>query len=132
MLAKSASMVEAAPSVREATGVPAASAANEAPDVSLYRDGTYTAAGRYLTPGGNESIRVRLQVRSGVIVSAVSETEASSPTAHQFQEQFRVSVAGQVVGRPLASVSVGVVAGASLTSTGFDDALARIRSQAQR
>lgn len=73
-----------------------------------------------------------MHVRGGIVTSVVARTEALSPTARQFQEQFRVSVAAQVVARPLASVSVDVVAGASLTSSGFNDALAGIRAEARR
>lgn len=126
---------EAAPSVRvpvqsPATPVPVVDSAQ--PAGSPFRDGDYVSTGRYLTPGGNESIEVTLKVQGGVITAATSRTEATSPTARQFQEQFRVAIAAQVVARPLASVDVDVVAGASLTSLGFDDALARIRMEAHR
>lgn len=95
-----------------------------------YKDGSYTAQGGYLTPGGAESIGVRLNIRTGRIVSAQVEVEATSPTARQFQRQFATRYAGQVVARDLAAVDVSRLAGASLTSLGFDNALAEIKAAA--
>lgn len=96
-----------------------------------YQDGSYTAQGSYLTPGGDESIGVRLSVAADRIVSAQVEVKATSPTARQFQSQFVTRYADQVVSRDLASVDVSRLAGASLTSLGFDNALTQIRSAAR-
>lgn len=104
--------------------------AGDAP-ASDYRDGGYDALGHYLTPGGSESIGVSVTVSHGVVTSARVEVEATSPTARQFQEQFASRYAGQVVAKNLADVRVSRVAGASLTSVGFTDALTQIRSAAR-
>ncbi len=96
-----------------------------------FRDGTYHADGAYLTPGGAEDIGVRLTLSGGRIVSAQVQVRATSPTARQFQRQFATRFARQVVSRPLAELAVTRVAGASLTSLGFDNALAQIRSAAR-
>lgn len=98
----------------------------------VYRDGQYSQDGAYLTPGGDESIGVTLVVARGLVTDAVVRTEASSPTARQFQVQFQSGIAAAVVGRDLAGLAVTRVAGASLTSVGFNDALARIRFDAER
>lgn len=133
---QAAQAVSAAPSIQTDNATrPAPTSGVSAPadsPVSLFKDGVYESLGRYLTPGGNESIMVRVHVRGGVVTAASSQPEASSPTARQFQEQFRGAISDQVVARPLASLSVDVVAGASLTSTGFNDALNRIRAEAER
>lgn len=96
-----------------------------------YKDGSYAAQGGYLTPGGAESIGVRLNVSGDQIVSAEVEVEASSPTARQFQRQFATRYASQVVARDLASVDISRLAGASLTSLGFENALTRIKAAAR-
>lgn len=134
LLVQSAQPADASPSVRVAQQLPSPAVGSSLPGAAgtVFRDGDYASTGRYLTPGGNESIEVTLRVRGGVITAATSRTEALSPTARQFQEQFRVAIAAQVVARPLSSVTVDVVAGASLTSLGFNDALARIRTEARR
>lgn len=99
---------------------------------SAYRDGQYSATGHYVTPGGDESIGVTLVVAHGVVTDTVVRTEATSSTARQFQIQFATGVAAAVVGRDLAGLAITRVAGASLTSVGFDDALTRIRADADR
>ena len=96
-----------------------------------FRDGTYSAQGNYLTPGGDEAIGVRLTVASGRVVRSRVEVEATSPTAQQFQRQFASRYAAEVVSRDLASLGVSRVAGASLTSLGFDNALATIKAAAR-
>lgn len=96
-----------------------------------YRDGRYSADGTYLTPGGDESIGVTVVVAQGLVTEATVRVDALSPTARQFQIQFGTGVAAAVVGRDLADLSVTRVAGASLTSVGFDDALTRIRFDAE-
>lgn len=100
------------------------------PTPGTYRDGQYTSDGSYLTPGGDESIAVTVVVTHGLVTDAVVHTEAVSPTARQFQVQFQTGIAAAVVGRDLAGLSVTRVAGASLTSVGFNDALTRIRLDA--
>lgn len=97
---------------------------------SPYRDGDYTVTGHYETPGGSETLGVSLTVRAGVVSDAAVRVEAISPTARQFQDQFASRYAGQVVARDLATVAVSRVAGASLTSVGFNRALAEIRVEA--
>lgn len=99
--------------------------------VSGFTDGVYDAQGRYLTPGGAEAIGVRLTITDGRVVTARVEVEASSPTARQFQHQFASRYAASVVSRDLADLGLSRVAGASLTSLGFDDALTQIRQAAR-
>jgi uncharacterized protein with FMN-binding domain len=115
--------------------VPAANvqgAGKATPSMSVYRDGRFTATGHYLTPGGNESIAVNIDIEADTVTASDIEVEATSPTARQFQEQFRNTIAGRVTARPLAGLSVSRVSGASLTSLGFNDALAKIRQEAKK
>ncbi len=95
-----------------------------------YRNGRYTVTGRYLTPGGAESIGVEMTLEHGSVTAASVQVEAKSPTARQFQMQFASRYAARVVARPSADLGVSRVAGASLTSVGFDDALEQIRAAA--
>lgn len=86
------------------------------------------AEGHYATPGGRELIDVRLRLDDEVVVGARIRLEAGSGTAQQFQEQFATRFAESVVGRPLAGLALSRVAGASLTTGGFNNALDQIRS----
>lgn len=73
-----------------------------------------------------------LELDNGAVSGVQMRTEAKSPTAKQFQNQFQQRLVSAVVGRDISSLSVSRVAGASLTSIGFNDALTRIKSDAQR
>lgn len=95
----------------------------------LYRNGVYSAVGRYATPGGDESIGVVVQIGDQKVIAVTVQVEAESPTARQFQEQFRSRVLPSIVSKDIATARVSRVAGASLTSLGFNDALERIRAE---
>lgn len=93
----------------------------------VYRDGAYTVIGHYLTPGGSESIGVGVTLLHGAVTATSVRVEATSPTARQFQVQFASRYAAKVVARDITGLNLSRVAGASLTSIGFDDAIARIK-----
>lgn len=95
-----------------------------------YADGTYTAEGTYQTPETIETIQVTLTVADGT-VSAVEVTgDPQAPQTEQFQGQFIGGISDVVVGKGLDEITVDRVAGSSLTSGGFNQAVAAIRDQA--
>lgn len=96
-----------------------------------HRDGVYAATGRYLTPGGSESIGVSLTLASDLVTATSVQVEATSPTARQFQVQFASRYADRVVAQDVTHLRLSRVAGASLTSVGFNDALERIEVAAR-
>lgn len=95
-----------------------------------YKDGTYTATGKYQTPGGQESIDVKLTLASGVISDAVVTQNAISDEAHDYQAAFVSGYKSQVIGKKINDVSLSRVAGSSLTPGGFNSALKTIESDA--
>lgn len=97
-----------------------------------YVDGTYTKIGSYQSPGGTDSITVSVTVKNDVVESVSLVNGGSSEASVNFQNLFIDGVKGQVVGQKLENVSVGVVNGASLTGTGFNQAIADIKAAAQR
>jgi len=95
-----------------------------------YRDGQYEASGSYVAPSGQESVDVSLTI-AGDIVTAVEVTPgATDPTAHGYQERFASGIAAAAVGRDIDELDVSRVAGSSLTSGGFAEALEAIKAQA--
>jgi uncharacterized protein with FMN-binding domain len=95
-----------------------------------YKDGTYTADGNYKSPNGTETVGVQLTLANGT-VSAVEITEhPSNPNTRKFQGQFAGGIAAQVVGKSLDEIKVSKVAGSSLTSGGFNQAVEAIKAQA--
>jgi uncharacterized protein with FMN-binding domain len=55
---------------------------------------------------------------------------AQDGTSRSFQEQFVGGISSVVVGKPLDALQVDKVAGSSLTSGGFNQAVEKIRSEA--
>jgi uncharacterized protein with FMN-binding domain len=95
-----------------------------------YKDGTYTEDGDYTSPGGPQSVTVKLTL-AGNKVSAVTVTgHASDPTAKSYQAQFVGGISAAVVGKDIDSLNVSRVAGSSLTSGGFNAALKTIKADA--
>jgi uncharacterized protein with FMN-binding domain len=95
-----------------------------------YKDGTYTADGRYPSPDGEEEIAVTVTIKSNLIAAVSVTSVESNREGAQYQRQFESGISSVAVGKPLATLSVSNVAGSSLTSQGFTAALATIRSDA--
>jgi uncharacterized protein with FMN-binding domain len=104
-----------------------------APPVSTngagYRNGSYTVRGVY---GGAPSyITVTMTLSSGTITAVtVTPMPINNDTSRGYQERFAAAVPGAVIGKRLADVEVGKLAGASGCADGFNDALTKIRRQA--
>lgn len=117
------------------TGSANSSSANPSPetstDTSTYKDGTYTATGSYLSPGGRELVDLTVVVKDGVITETSLVKKASDSEAEEYQEKFATNYQSQVVGKKINGLSLSRVAGSSLTSNGFNNALTKIRDQAK-
>jgi uncharacterized protein with FMN-binding domain len=104
------------------------------PDVGAeeagYADGDYSAEGSYSNPGGESTIKVALTISDGTISKVDVTPEASNGTSKQYQTQFAGGIADQVVGKSLDDLDVSKVAGSSLTSKGFNDAIDQIKAEA--
>ena len=96
-----------------------------------YKDGTYTEKGRYASPGGGESIDVTVTIADDTITSASVTPNATSEQAKQYQGTFVSGYKSLVVGKDVDEVSLSRVAGSSLTSTGFNNALELIKADAK-
>lgn len=95
-----------------------------------YRDGTYTAHGEYTAPSGRESIEVELTLKDDIVTAVAVTPNATSGNPAMFQRQFAEGIAAEVVGKDIDTLQVSRVGGSSLTSGGFNDALARIKAEA--
>lgn len=113
-------------------GGDAANAAEPAPTGAdtAYADGTFSATGSYQTPGGEESIGVTVTLESGIVSDVQTEPMPSNATTELYQGKFSSGIREQIVGTPLADLSVDKVSGSSLTSGGFRTAIEQIKSEA--
>lgn len=95
-----------------------------------YTDGTYSASGSYQAPSGTESVEVTVTLEGDVITAVEVVGNATDPEAKQHQGEFISGIANEVVGKDIDQISVSRVAGSSLTSGGFNQAIEQIKAEA--
>jgi uncharacterized protein with FMN-binding domain len=100
------------------------------PSANTYKNGTYSAVGTYSTPGGRESIGLSVTIRDDKIVDSSLTQNARTEQAKDFQQRFASGYKQEVVGKKIEEVSLSRVAGSSLTSSGFNNALDTIKNDA--
>lgn len=121
-----------APSAAEtAPAAPSGGASTLAGSGAQYKDGTYSADGNYVSPNGTETVGVQLTLAAGKVTDVQITQHPSNPNTRKFQGEFAGGIAAQVVGRNIDELKVSKVAGSSLTSGGFNQALEKIKSEAQ-
>ncbi|TDS77152.1 FMN-binding protein [Amnibacterium kyonggiense] len=117
-----------------ASSAPAASAPSSAASAGTssgdLKDGSYTATGHYQSPGGDSAVEVTVTLKSGTISAVKVVPKAADPTAQQYEAQSASGISGVAVGKRIDGLQVGAVSGSSLTSQGFEKALAEIRTEA--
>ncbi len=104
--------------------------AGSASGSGAYADGTYTAEGTYQTPSSVETISVTLTLEGDVITAVDVTGDPQARESQQYQSQFIGGIADEVVGQNIDEISVDRVAGSSLTSGGFNDAVQEIKAEA--
>lgn len=97
---------------------------------SQYKDGTYTATGSYATPGGKESVDLEVKLVGDIVQSIELTQNAITGEAKDYQARFASGYKSMVVGKSIDKVSLSRVAGSSLTSNGFNDAINQIKDDA--
>ncbi len=97
-----------------------------------YQAGTYEADGDYQTPETMTHITVSMTIDDAGTVEAVEVTPgAEIGNSLIFQTKFADGIADEVVGKNLDDLEVTKVAGSSLSSGGFNVAIAMIKAQAE-
>ena len=110
---------------------PSGTASTLASSGSLYQDGTFSADGTYVSPNGTETVGVELTLAAGTVTAVNITQHPSNPNTRKFQGEFAGGIAAQVVGKSIDELNVTKVAGSSLTSGGFNQALDKIKAEAQ-
>jgi uncharacterized protein with FMN-binding domain len=113
------------------SGSDTGSAAATTSSTATYKDGSYTAPGTYVSPGGTEQISVSLTLAKNIITAMKVVTVKADPTAAAYEQLFEGGIAAVTVGKNINTLNIGVVAGSSLTSMGFNNALATIKADAK-
>lgn len=115
-----------------ATAAPAETAAptEDAAAGSTYTDGSYTASADYQSPNGTESVEVTITLADDVVSAVQVVGSGDNPDSRRYQGMFIDNIASVVVGKEIDSLAVDKVAGSSLTSGGFNDAVEAIKADA--
>ena len=95
-----------------------------------YADGTYTADGSYATPESVETITVTVTLEDDVITDVEVTGNPTKRESEQYQSTFIGGISAEVVGKNIDEISVSRVAGSSLTSGGFNEAIQAIKAEA--
>jgi uncharacterized protein with FMN-binding domain len=90
-----------------------------------YKDGTYTETGEYAK--GKNSIIIALDLKDDTITTVAVTPMATNKTSLGLQKRFAVAIAEEVVGRSINDVHLDKLAGSSLTTQGFNDAIEKIK-----
>lgn len=106
------------------------SASEAASGSSTYQNGTYTAEGSYATPESVETIVVTVTLEDDVITAVDVTGDPQKRESEEYQSKFIGGIADVVVGKDIDEISVSRVAGSSLTSGGFNEAIDTIKSEA--
>lgn len=100
-------------------------------ETAVYKDGTYTATGHYVSPGGEQALKVSVTLKNGVISDTSAQPDNTSPESREYQGKFIAHYKTLVIGKEPGEVNLSRVSGSSLTSGGFKDALEQIENQAK-
>lgn len=94
-----------------------------------YTDGEYKVEGKY----GKKSILVKLHLNDDKIEDVeVTPNTINIPRSLKLQKDFAEAVPREVVGKPIDEIHLDRLAGSSLTTKGFNDALEKIKAQANQ
>ncbi|MCB5275108.1 hypothetical protein BJG92_02650 [Arthrobacter sp. SO5] len=110
---------------------PAAATAGAAAGAAGYTDGIYSADGNYTSPNGTETVGVKLTLAGGAVSDVQITPHPSNPNTKKFQGEFAGGIKSQIVGKKLDEIKVSKVAGSSLTSGGFNQAVDKIKGDAK-
>lgn len=97
---------------------------------STYTDGTYTATGSYQTPESVEDLTVTVTLAADVVTAVEVTGNPTKAESERYQAEFIGGIAEVVVGQSIDELAVSRVAGSSLSSNGFNQAIEQIKSDA--
>lgn len=126
----------AAADTTDAASTEASSSTESSTDTSAgtagaaYADGTYTATGSYQTPETVEKIEVTITLADDIITAVEVSGDPQASESERYQSEFIGGIDDEVVGQNIDDISVDRVAGSSLTSGGFNDAIDAIKDEA--
>jgi uncharacterized protein with FMN-binding domain len=98
---------------------------------SVYRNGTYSATGTYMSPGGSDQLGVQVTLKNDIVTGVNVTLGANDRTSMRYQNIFAANYKQYVIGKDISSIHLTRVSGSSLTPIGFNNALSKIEAQAK-
>ncbi len=101
---------------------------------TTYADGSYTVNSGYTAPGNaNHTMAVTLTLKNDVVTatSIVYDGDKVEQSSN-YQSRFGNAYQAQIIGKKLDAVKLSRVGGASLTTGGFNDAIAKVKAAAAK
>lgn len=129
--ASAASAPAAQPAGDASSSAASSSSTSSSTSASGYKDGTFTQTAPYQTPGGQETVTVTATLKSGTVTAVSVTGSEGTPNSKHYVDAFKGGVSGEVVGKKIAGLKVGAIAGSSLTPNGFNAAVAKIAAAAK-
>lgn len=99
--------------------------------ISTYKDGNYTAVGHYQAPPGEEQVQVTLTLKDGIVTDSTFQATSRAPRSQHYMGIFGDNYKPMVIGKKISDLHLTNVSGSSLTPMGFNDAVEKIKAQAQ-
>lgn len=109
---------------------PTATETVAAAPATKYADGAYTATGSYQTPESVEELTVTLTLAGDVVTAVEVVGNPTKAESERYQGEFIGGIAEVVVGKNVDELQVSRVAGSSLSSNGFNQAVEQIKTDA--
>lgn len=92
--------------------------------------GAYVTTITYEVPDGQEQNTLKLVLKDGVVAKLEVGITTKIGESVSYQQNFAKAVNKQVVGKKLADLTkIDTVSGASLTTTAFNEAIAKLQDQ---
>ncbi|WP_022879954.1 FMN-binding protein [Microbacterium sp. B19] len=120
-----------APAASSAASAPSTGSSAGGASTGAYTDGTYEATGQYATPESVEKVDVTLTIAGDKVTDVTVTGDPQAAESRRYQSEFIGGIKDEVVGKALDEISVSKVAGSSLTSGGFMQAVNAIKSEAK-
>ncbi len=105
--------------------------ASSTTSTASYKDGTYSATVSYTVPRASNSLTAKVTIAGGKVTAVTVDNSYSDHESGRYIDNFESAIESAVVGQSIDGLSLGRIAGATLTTVAFDDALTQIRSDAK-
>ncbi|MGL5831071.1 MAG: hypothetical protein ACRCZE_02875 [Candidatus Altimarinota bacterium] len=97
-----------------------------------YNNGTFEGEGSYMSPAGEELVKVSMVLENGLVKSMDLNVDTENNTSKKFKGLFKAGIDELVIGKSLDEIQgFAQVNGSSLTPKGFQQAVEAIKAESK-